>query len=197
MGRYMGRNRWVALEQAMSSPEGILFIFHFSHPPIFLVPPNSHHHPRTRSRGWWCCYALGWLLRFESIAFPSDASNYARFRNLTTHSPFHRLFLITQFRWTFEIQCGGVSASYLPEFLGACPHRVWCQDFESFKISFFGSSAAHPIQAKVDDDRWLIITLFFNPQEAISSHPTDSKKGVSRVSIKKYVYTCRIKLPKC
>lgn len=123
MGRYMGRNRWVALEQTMSSPEGILFIFHFSHPPIFLVPPNSHHHPRTRSRGWWCCYALGWLLRFESIAFPSDASNYARFRNLTTHSPFHRLFLITLFRRTFEIQCGGVSASYLPEFLGACPHR--------------------------------------------------------------------------
>lgn len=42
MGRHMGRNRWVALEQTMSSPKGILFISHFSHPPIFLVPENSH-----------------------------------------------------------------------------------------------------------------------------------------------------------
>lgn len=47
MGRHMGRNRWVALEQTMSSPKSILFISHFSHPPIFLVPENSHHHPET------------------------------------------------------------------------------------------------------------------------------------------------------
>lgn len=45
MDRYMGRNRWVALEQTMSSPEGIVFISYFSHPPIFLVPQKSHHHP--------------------------------------------------------------------------------------------------------------------------------------------------------
>lgn len=51
-----------------------------------------------------------------------------------------------------------------------------------------------PAQSNQTSNRWLIITFFFYPQEAISSHPTDSKKGVSRVSIKKYVYTCRIKL---
>lgn len=50
MGRDMGRIRWVALEQTMSPPEGILFISHFSHPPIFLVPENSHHHPEPVKR---------------------------------------------------------------------------------------------------------------------------------------------------
>lgn len=69
----------------------------------------------------------------------------------------------------------------------------WCQNFESFKITSFGSLAAHLIQPNVESMADYNI-FFFYPQEAISSHPTDSKKGVSRVSIKKYVYTCRIKL---
>lgn len=50
------------------------------------------------------------------------------------------------------------------------------------KLPILEVSATQPNQKSMMIDDWLYLIY---PQEAISSHPTDSKKGVSRVSIKK------------
>lgn len=182
--RYMERKRWVALEQTMSLPYDTLlhsiFPIHLS----CLYPVGPWHHIRILLRGWRYCYAVRWLSEVWIHRLSHWRSKLRAFPNpfhALSFSSFISLNLVSLDLWNFMWRRERIIFAWLLE----------CKPASSFLVSKFRTVQNYLFWkfrlANPTNSRWWLMTdyNFFYPQEAISNHPTDSKKGVSRVSIKK------------